>query len=213
MSDHNKAPRLAAIRQTVQIAEPWALDYVEPSFHGSPDAALALCVALSNQKRGLVARLMWSAKVPRDAYRVFLGGAWEHDHRHVISAAETRRRLAAMFRYAEFPIPTTLGEKVRVWRGTSSLTLSEARRGFSWTINRDVACWFAMRFAAGNASPLVLSAEVERRHIAYHTDSREEAEVVLMRPPSAAIDGNPDDWSTRANIFAESKTAECLTAA
>jgi len=140
---------------------------------------------------------MWEYKVEREAYRAFLGATWEHDHRHVIAAAGTRRRLAAMFRYAAFPIPAHIGGTVRVWRGTSALTIAASRAGFSWSLDRDIACWFAMRFAERNGHPLLLVAEISRDAISYHTNERAEDEVVLFKAPSVAVDGDESDWRSR----------------
>jgi hypothetical protein len=100
----------------LRFAAPWAVRYVGPAFSGNVDAAFHLAAALSNAKRGMVAVAMWDAKVPRPAFRVFLESACDHDHAYVIDAARTRRRLAAMFRYAAFPLPDFNGETVSVWR-------------------------------------------------------------------------------------------------
>ena len=149
----------------MRFADPWAVKYVEPAFSGNPDAAFTLACALGNARRGAVAVAMWDTKVPRPAFRVFLESAWEHDHGYVIDAAGTRRRLAAMFRYAAFPLPDWIEEAVRVWRGTSGVSVNRARTGYSWTLNRDMACWFAMRFHGPARKPLVLVAEVPRGEI------------------------------------------------
>lgn len=181
--------------QVERLVEDWAKRYVAPAFAGDSEAAFSLSVALGNDKRGGVAVAMWRAKVARPAYRVFLQSVWEHDHRHLISAAEgSRRRLRAMFRYAAFPVPPELPEVVPVWRGTSALTIHQALRGYSWTTDRAVACWFAMRFADKNDRPLVLRSEVKRAAIAMFTDERSEREVLLLNPPSAAIDGSEVEW-------------------
>ena len=100
-----------------------------------------------------------------------------------------------MFRYAAFPIPAELPDVVKLWRGTSKLTIAEAREGYSWTTDRDTACWFAMRFADTNGAPLVLTAEVAKSDIALFTNAREESEALLIRPPAAVkIDGDVTDW-------------------
>ncbi len=178
----------------LRYADPWAMEYVEPAFSGDPDTALELAVALSNDKRGAVAVAMWDAKIPRPAFRMYLEAVWEHDYARLIGAAGTRRRLAAMFRYAAFPLPDFMGETVHIWRGTSGASVSLARTGYSWTLDHDIACWFAMRFANPARQPLVLAADVPRADIVIYTNEREEAEAVLMRPPAASVDGTPEDW-------------------
>ena len=182
-----------------RVAEPsWAVKFIGPTFDGDEDAAFTLSFSLSNEMRGEVAVALWQAKISKPAFRAYFASVWDHDHRYVIEAAGTRRRLAAMFRYAAFPLPDELPERVRVWRGTSALTLAQSRAGYSWTINRDVAGWFAMRFAEKNRQPLVLMAEVDRGDISLYHDERSEDEVVLLRPPAAVnVDGDADDWRQR----------------
>ena len=181
--------------QKKELFEPHEWQYMEAAFNGDVEATGMLTVSLSNDKRGAVAVAMWRAKVKRDAFREYFSSVWEHDHRYVIDAAQTRRTLGYMFRYAAFPIPAELPDVVRLWRGTSKLTIAKAREGYSWTTDRDTACWFAMRFADTNGAPLVLTAEVAKSDIALFTNAREESEALLIRPPAAVkIDGDATDW-------------------
>jgi hypothetical protein len=196
-----------AMPTVLRFADPWALKYVEPAFNGNPDAAFGLAVALGNAKRGAVAVAMWRARVPRPAFRVYLEAAWAHDHAWVIDAAGTRRRLAAMFRYAAFFPPSFIGESVLVWRGTAGVSMSVARAGYSWTLNRDTACWFAMRFHGPVRKPLVLCAEVPRDEIVLYGNERGEAEVVLMRAPAASVDGTIDEWRIRYKVVEAARLA------
>lgn len=138
---------------------------------------------------------MWRTKVKREAFREYFSNAWNHDHRYVIAAAQTRRTLGYMFPYAAFPLPADLPDTVTVWRGSSYLPFDDARTGYSWTTDRDLACWFAMRFAERNGSPLLLTADIAKRDIALFTNDREESEAVLMRPPAVRIDGDVSDWT------------------
>ncbi|MFZ2218221.1 MAG: hypothetical protein WAV85_05995 [Rhodoferax sp.] len=174
---------------------PHELKHARAAFDGDTDAAFRLGCALENHKRGAVAVAMWRCRVPVEAFRVYLGMTWDHDHRYVIEAAKTRRTLAYMFRYAAFPLPAELPEVVTVWRGSSALTFEATRARYSWTTDRDLACWFAMRFAGDNGSPLVLTADIPKRDIALFTNDRNESEAVLMRPPAARIDGDAGDWT------------------
>lgn len=180
-----------------RICKPFEIEGMEAAFDGDTEAALSLAISLNNDVRGLMAVAMWRAKVPREAFRAYFSSVWGHDHRYVTRAAVTRRRLAYMFRYAAFPIPDEVPDVIRVWRGTSKLNLDEAQQGYSWTNDRDIACWFAMRFADINGSPLVLAADVSRADIALFTNDRQESEVLLIKPPRAVwIDGDERDWLT-----------------
>lgn len=181
-------------RQLEAIAEPSALRHIGPTFDGDPEAAFRLSIALDNPKRGEASFLLWLAKIPVPAFRAFLQSVWEHDHRHLIAAAGRRFDLEAMFRYAAFPLPEDMPETVTVWRGTSALTRAQAVRGLSWTLDRGLACWFAMRFADRNGSPLLLTARVPRSEIMLDTDERNEREAVIFRK-RAKVDGPPEDWA------------------
>jgi hypothetical protein len=178
-----------------EYADPRAVVHVEPTFKGDVDAAFKVWAALGNDKRGPVAVALWRAMVPPDAFRAYFSAAWDHDHRYVIGAAGTRRRLAHMFRHAAFALPDHLPPVVAVWRGTSKLTLATARAGYSWTTDRDVACWFAMRYAGLNGSPLVLLTHVPLQEISMWHDLRVEREAVLMKVSAVVtIDGKIQDW-------------------
>jgi hypothetical protein len=175
MSNHCKCYKEYIVDQVKHIAESFALPYVDRAFGG--DVAVA----------------MWHVKVARPAFRVFLASVWEHDHAYLIAAAHTRRRLAAMFRYADFSPPAHLPEVVRVWRGTHGITPRDAAQGFSWTVDRDIACWFASRHEGRAAQ--VITADIPKEQITYFSNERGEQEAVLMRPPkSVSVDGNIEDW-------------------
>jgi hypothetical protein len=170
------------------------LKHLEPALDGDIERAGTLYVALDNQCRGIFAVDFWRCKMPIPAYQRFLSAVWDHDHRFAIAAAGNRRTLRAMFRYAAFPLPADIPEVVRVWRGTSYLSEKESAKGYSWTIDRDIACWFAMRFADRNNNPLVLAADVPKAEILLYHDERGEKEAVLFKPPAYWIDGHPEEW-------------------
>jgi len=184
-------------RNLEQYVEPWAVRHVAPALAGDVDAAASLAVAVSNAKRGIVAVMFWQAKVSVPAFATLLISVWDHDHQELIAAAETRRRLRAMFRYAKYQIPEEFSTTVRVWRGTNYLTVKQASKGISWTTDRDVACWFAMRFAGVHARPLVLSTFVPKDSILCYSNDRSESEAVIFDIGDVTVDGTPEDWQER----------------
>lgn len=184
-----------AVQYVERHAPEYAARHVRAAFAGDADAAFDLAIALPNRWRGIMAESMWLNRVPLPAYRVFLAEVWEHDHRYLIAAAQTRRRLAAMFRYAAFELPASMPDTVRVWRGTSALPFAKAAAGYSWTTHRDTACWFAMRFAERNGRPLVLTAEVRKSDIAAFCADRSESEAVILGRVAADVDGSAVDWA------------------
>ncbi len=200
MSIH-ELERALAVRSILKAegTNPSVASSAQAAFDGDIEAAFALSCFLENHNRGTVAVMMWRGRVKREAFRAFFVSVWSHDHHHVIEAAKTRRTLAAMFRYADFPKPTDMPERLTVWRGTSKLSQRDAVRGYSWTLERDIACWFAMRHADINGAPLVLRAEIKKADVALFHDDRSEREAVLLRPPAAVVCGNVADWQTAAN--------------
>ena len=76
-----------------------------------------------------------------------------------------------------------LGDPVRIWRGTTGLTLEQSLHGIAWTVDRDVACWFAVCYWPTRrdvGAPLVITAEVPRSEILAYTDARGEREMVVF---------------------------------
>ncbi len=208
MSMRSELDKLYALEAFERICAPYEVKAMRAAFDGNVEAAGALSVSLKNDVRGQMAVALWRAQVPKPAFREYLQSAWHHDHEQVVAAAKTRRTLASMFRYADFPLPTEMPERVTLWRGTSRLTPDEAVQGHCWTTNRDVASWFAMRFASRSESALVLVAEVDRADIALYHHGRSESEVVLMRAPAGAkIDEGRAEWQQGADRHARAHIA------
>lgn len=195
--------------QALGLAEDRAVQYVEDAFHGDIEATEKLIFALGSSNRGEFSVLMYRARIDREAYRVFLEEAWNHDHDHVVSAAGARKTLKAMFKYAQFGIPESLGETMRVWRGTHGISIKDALRGPSWTTDKATACDFAITRANGR-NPLVIVADVPRAAILHYTDEIGEQEAVVFDVPIAKVDGDAQEWAilqadVRARIRANNK--------
>lgn len=163
-----------------RIADPWAVKYIDATIAGDTKSAASLAYALNNDLRGYFAITLWRLQIPVPAFREYFSSVWMHDHREVIKASKNRRNLQAMFCYANFPIPDNLPETITIWRGTSYLSIKEASRGYSWTINKDCACWFAMRFSEKNGNPLVLYADILKKNILFYSNERNEDEIVVF---------------------------------
>lgn len=176
--------------------EPWAVKYLQQTFDGDAESAESLSCALGNELRGAVAVELWKARIPRAAFRAFLASVWDHDHHHLMSAVGSRRRLGALFRYAAFKLPADWPNTVQAWRGTSGTSVAEAMHGHSWSVDRDTACWFAMRSAWSGAAPLVVVADFPRSDIVMYHDGRSEREIVVINPPTQAwVDGDATEWA------------------
>lgn len=170
--------------------------HLRRAFAGDAGAAARLIYSLPNDSRGSVAVAMWRAKVPSSAFSRFLAEAWMHDHRHLLAATkQSRRTLTAMFRHASFARPS-IGPTVRVWRGGTNVSLPKLARGHSWTTERDIACWFAMRYAAPDRLPIVIQADVPSESVAWFTDERNEAEALLLSSVrGSVVDADELGWA------------------
>lgn len=71
-----------------------------------------------------------------------------------------------------------LPERITVYRGTSRQEVDSREFGSCWSLDPDVARWFALHHNA-NASPILLTAQVKREHIAGLILSQDEHEVLL----------------------------------
>lgn len=173
---------------------PWAKDMVRPAMEGDHQAAADLVRSIDGPSRAYLAIAFWHAKIPRSVFRVVLEQVWSHDHSELIRAAATRRRLRAMFRYAQFDV-SVLPQSFQVWRGIRSHQMPGLH--YSWTTSRDIACWFAMRFVQGTRTPVVLTTQVSRDSVAMYTDERGEREVLVLDKIFPVTDGFEGDWRER----------------
>jgi hypothetical protein len=166
-------------------------DKVNAMIAGDVDAVGHVVVALHNHDRGKLVAWAFQHKLPKLVLQSLLADAWGHDHQHVMAAARGIRQVLSWFRQAEFPVDH-LPESFPVWRGTSHSTLAQARRGLSWTLDKTVACWFALRYAR-DSDVLVLRREITRDQVLFHWTERDEAEVVIA-PGGGDIDGDVGEW-------------------
>jgi hypothetical protein len=67
---------------------------------------------------------------------------------------------------------------VRIYRGTQSAWLYSKPRGFSWTLSRKTAEWFARRFNLPN--PLLYTAQVHINNVLAYLKDREEEEIIAL---------------------------------
>ena len=185
-----------AKRILAYYVEPHTLDLIEPAFSGDADAALALSEGHEKLQRGVIARICYEGGMPKEAFREVLGSIWDANHKFVLHAARSHELVRLMFKYAEFPISDELPETIRVWRGVSGIPANKARQGFSWTTDRNVACWFAVRMD-DVGMPLVVTAQIPKRDVLYYSNYRTENELLLLNPPKkATIDGSVEDWES-----------------
>jgi hypothetical protein len=138
----------------------------------TPEDASSFMFRLPNKDRGFAAKAIVDhvGRVHPDvAYRALID-AWDHDHGEVGKVFETSEALADAFRRVA---PRSARRKpVRAWRGCSH---PQGWYGFSWTLDRDCACWFALRFGS---TPFVYYCEFEPEWILAEHNGRGEREII-----------------------------------
>jgi hypothetical protein len=171
-----------------------ARQHCEAAFAGDAAAARKLVRAAPSKLRPLVAEVFYLRHVPDEAFRAVLVEVWDHNHQLLTRGYQSRTRVVAMFRAARFPL-AHLPVLTRVWRGESGDWPQQLQLRWSWTRDRDTACWFATMWpGAASGQPRVLVANALSRAILMHHTGRGEDEIVTAGAIDPAIDGSPDDW-------------------
>lgn len=167
-------------------------EHVRPAVYGDAEEAEKLVFSTGDHRRGTLAAMVWNTNPSREVWRVILGGTWDHGHESLIATVRNRNTLRKMFRFARFPIPDHLPETMTIWRGTFLCPVERAAKGFSWTTERDVACFFAMRYEdrAKFFYPLVLQAQIGKGDIVripdesgHGSDGKASTVPTRIRPP------------------------------
>jgi hypothetical protein len=139
------------------------------------DDAMTLLSALPNSDRGEAAKSLYD--YPNVGKRVAYRGlilAWEHDHRELIDAFGSEEELAAALR--DVSPPSKRKKPVKAWRGIKNI---EGAFGMSWTTDRDIACWFAMRGFEHRPTPSVLVCDLYPHVIVAEHNGRGECELIV----------------------------------
>lgn len=138
--------------------------------------AATLLYTLPNSDRGEAAKNLYEHRKivgKRVAYRGLIL-AWERDHQELISAFGSEEELAAALR--DVSPPSKRKKAVRAWRGIDDI---RGTLGMSWTTDRDIACWFAMRRFAYRPTPCVLVCDLYPQAIVAEHDGRRECELIV----------------------------------
>lgn len=159
------------------------------------DAPLAL--------HGPVVVAMHLAGVPPAKLRPVLRAAWCGNSFYSLTNAARSQGLnvPAMMRAAEFAIPDSLPETFVAWRGCAGKGIRAASAGWSWTLDRDFACYAAVKLHAGRGAPMVLLRTIRRADVAAYIgleSTWKEREVVVDRAEDGEMDGDPAAWVAAA---------------
>lgn len=125
-----------------------------------------------------------------------------------------RPGLLATLAQMQFPLPPGLPDVVTVWRGTAGVPFWVALQGLSWTLDRGVACKYALiRSREFSGPPLVVRAEIPASSIVFYSNAWREREVIFDGPArKAAPDDAHDTWEASACAWMTQSARELLQA-
>jgi hypothetical protein len=167
-------------------------DHIDGALSGDQEAAGMLAFT-NNNMRPLVLSCLYACCPDSAGFREGLADIWGHDGPIVLQNIDNDL-LRSMFECGGQP-PLDLPKLVTVYRGGQN-DFDKLRRGWSWTTDRRVAAWFALRFLG---SPLVIKANVRSSSILHGCNERREKEVVIAGGVRrATISGTPGDWEAEA---------------
>jgi hypothetical protein len=182
---------------------------LDSAFAGDERAAFEICVVAPNVYRGSIALAAYYLRIPNPAYQTIIRHVWNHDHQSLLATVRHDRRLIRrMMKEGEFEHP--FSGSIVVFRGTAGMSLAKASKGLSWTLSREMACFFGFRFVVQGAddhrlagNPVVLKADVHASDVVFWDDSLREQEIVLRRDISAGLDPEPETWAATAEHVVE----------
>lgn len=196
-----------AIRDQLASGLPsYAKSHLIAGLSGDINSALNLCVRAPNHWRGLIALAAFYLGTPNPGYQEIVRSVWNHDHTHFVNAAGGRPGLVRrMMKEGRFDHPHS--GQLSIFRGVSWIGMSAATRGLSWTTSRDVACWFARRFANETHQQIVLTANIDSSEIVFYDNERSEHEVVLKHAVVGSVDCDQTTWTEAALRFEKRASA------
>lgn len=139
------------------------------------DDVQTLMAKLPNEYRGLEAKSIYKKRNvlgKQIAYSALMT-AWDHDHEVVRDAFGDDRTFVRALRQVSGP--SKRKRSVRVWRGVSRL---EGALGAAWTMDRDLACWFAMRYFERDQTAFLFTCLLPPDQIVTEYNGRSEHEVI-----------------------------------
>lgn len=191
------AKDLALIKQGMPERQRQCLD---AAFSGDESAAQATAIFAPPTLIGKILVAAYRLKMPNPAYRAFVNDVWSMNYDAVIHVCKRDRTLVrSIIQSAQFDC-SNLPETFPIYRGVKNYN-DRGWPGLSWTTNRDAACWFATIFSL---QPAVLKAEAQRSEVIFHSNDRNEHEVVLSCDKPFIIDGEISEWRAATSRHMES---------
>lgn len=101
---------------------------------------------------------------------------WQYAGLLKVMLAMPRPGRESMMTEEEQEALAKLPDVLQIWRGCRW----QNRNGLSWTLNKDRAIWFAMRFNRKHDKPRLHSGTVEKSHVIAHFSGRGEDEILVL---------------------------------
>jgi hypothetical protein len=141
----------------------------------TPDDASTLMFQFESESRGYAAKCLYERRSVLNYEVVHRGliDAWAYGHEGVISEFGDSGFVEALRRVSP---ASERKDPVRAWRGVASL---DAAYGISWTTDRDIACWFAMRYYEHHQNPFVFFCDLSPSDIVAEQNIRDEHELIV----------------------------------
>lgn len=179
---------------------------IQRSMEGDIEAVEELYCHANERDRAELMVQMFVYRAPSETLRTMLMRVWDHEHRHLLQAVGIRM-VKEIFRRADFPPPEGVPDTLTVYRGGFGITQRKLAAGLSWTTDRDIACFFAMRHVihSGATDPMLLKATIRRDEIRMMEPDHRESEVVIFGARGSAIDGDPSEWADRCRRYMNEK--------
>lgn len=122
-------------------------------------------------------------RIPEDQWWKLLRDVWLHAENHW----QHKRILPALFKGRTNTIPEMMDEEDRkefdalpdtitVYRGVNR---TDATLGWSWSLDRRKAEWFAARFLSPKRNGVIYQTTVSKKAILFYTNARKKREVVI----------------------------------
>jgi hypothetical protein len=189
------------IRSIAGVISHYSHKYQEPvesliasAFDGDIDAVEEIYCHAREADRAELMVMMFVYRAPKEVLRTMLMRVWDHEHQYLIRSIGIKM-VKVIFSKADFSVPADTPPTLTVYRGGYGISQRKLAAGLSWTTDRDVACFFAMRF--GRPDPMVLRATIRREEIRLLEQDQREDEVVIFGARRSVIDGDPAEWAER----------------
>jgi hypothetical protein len=178
----------------IELLRKWAEDPIDKErLQRAEDAVLqrdwdqALILIEKPSRLDLLSEWWWEGCLFDEELRAVLPGMWSN-----AEPDDTKEQWLALWvdaarsgRVETDPLPG--GDPLTIYRGEPAEP-EDGPRGIAWSLDRDVATWFALRLPWSSGTGVVIEATVPRSAILGYITDRDESEVIVD-PLMATVQG------------------------